>query len=106
MNQHVVDPTHKQGNTLDLVITPNHDNLIKYVTVYDYNISDNYSVECNVDLMVSQPKPCYAMKRALHNIDMDVFIADLHIVSERLLQQTFMRQMKVSVHSMPHCVSC
>ena len=24
MNQHVVDPTHKQGNTLDLVITPNH----------------------------------------------------------------------------------
>ena len=48
-----------------------------------YDISDHYSVECNVDLLVSQPK------RALRNIDMDVFIADLHIVRERLLLTNF-----------------
>ena len=45
MNQHVAGATHKQGNILDLVITPNHDNLIKSVTVCDYNISDHYCVE-------------------------------------------------------------
>ena len=89
MNQYVVDPTHKQGNTLDLVITPNHDNLIKSVAVCDYNISDHYSVECNVDLFLSQRKPRYAMKWALHNIEMYVFIADLHIVSKRLLSTNF-----------------
>ena len=71
------------------MIIPNHDNLIKSVTVFNYNISDHYSVECNADLLVSQPKPCYAMKRPLHNIDMDVFIADLHIVIERLLSTNF-----------------
>ena len=56
MNQHVAGATHKQGNILYLVITPNHDNLIKSVTVCDSNISDHYSVECNMDLLVSQPK--------------------------------------------------
>ena len=62
MNQHVAGATHKQGNILDLVITPNHDNLIKSVTVCDYNISDHYSVECNMDLLVSHPKARFAMK--------------------------------------------
>ena len=85
MNQHVAGATHKQGNILDLVITSNHDNLIKSVTVCDYNISDHYSVECKMDLLVSHPKPRFAMKRSFTNTDMDVFIVDLCIVNERLL---------------------
>ena len=84
-NQHVASVTHKQGNILDLVITPNHDNLIKSVTVCDYNISDHYSVECNMDVLVSHQKPRFVMKRSLNNIDMDVFIADLCMVNDRLL---------------------
>ena len=56
MNQHEAGATHKQGNILDLEITPNHDNRIKSVPVCDYNISDHYSVECNMDLLVSHPK--------------------------------------------------
>ena len=84
MNQHVAGATHKQGNILDLVITPNHDNLIKSVTVCDYNISDHYSVE---DLLVNHPKARIALKRSLNNIDMDVFIADLCIVNDRLLSK-------------------
>ena len=65
MNQHVAGATHKQGNILDLVITPNHDNLIKSVTVCDYNISDHYSVRSNMELLVSHPKARFAMKRSL-----------------------------------------
>ena len=76
-------------NILDHVITPNHDNLIKSVTVCDYNISDHYSVECNMDLLVSHPKARFAMKRSLNNIDMDVFIEDLCIVNDRLLSKNF-----------------
>ena len=89
MNQHVAGATHKQGNILDLVITPNHDNLIKSVTVCDYNISDHYSVECNMDLLVSHPKARFAMKRSLNYIDMDVFIEDLCIVNHRILSKNF-----------------
>ena len=89
VNQHVAGATHKQGNILDLVITPNHDNLIKLVAVCDYNISDHYSVECNMDLLVSHPKARFAMKRSLNNIDMDVFIEDLCIVNDRLLSKNF-----------------
>ena len=85
VNQHVAGTTHKHGNILDLVITPNHDNLIKSVTVCDYTISNHYSVECKMDLLVSHPKPRFALKRSLNNIDMDVFIADLCTVNERLL---------------------
>ena len=87
MNQHVAGATHKQGNILDVVITPNHDNLIKSVTVCDYNISDHYSVECNMDLLVSHPKTRFTMKRSLNNIGMDVFIADLCTVNDRLLSK-------------------
>ena len=42
-----------------------------------------------MDVLVSHPKPRFAMKRSLNNIDMDVFIADLCIVNDRLLSKNF-----------------
>ena len=71
MNQHVVDPTHKQGKHIRPCDYTKPWQSYKILTVCDYNIFDHYSVECNVDLMVSQPKPRFAMKRALHNINID-----------------------------------
>ena len=107
MNQHMAGATHRQDNILDLVITPNHGNLIKSVTVCDCNISDHYSAECNMDLLVSHPKARFDMKRSLTNIDMDVFRADLCIVNERLLPKYFVViRMKLSVHLILHYVSC
>ena len=44
MQQHINSATHELGNTLDLVITNQRDNLDSNVSVMDYEISDHFSV--------------------------------------------------------------
>jgi hypothetical protein len=54
LKQHVCEPTHKDGHTLDLIITPYEDNIIDSLYINDPGISDHFSV--NVNVSVGKPK--------------------------------------------------
>ena len=48
LKQHVNEPTHKQGHTLDLIITRNEDRLVNDIKLHDPVISDHTSVHCTL----------------------------------------------------------
>ncbi len=50
--QHVTEPTHKDGNTLDLIITRNDTKLISHTV--DFMISDHMSILMSLD--IEKPK--------------------------------------------------
>ncbi|GFR79642.1 tyrosyl-DNA phosphodiesterase 2 [Elysia marginata] len=53
LQQKIHVPTHKDGHTLDLIITPLSDNYTKNITVIDKTISDHYLL--SVDLNTQKP---------------------------------------------------
>ena len=73
LKQHVDGITHKDGHTLDLVITRSDDSLIRKLSIRDPAISDHRAVHCELNLQ----KPIYAKKtvqyRELRSIDFDCF---------------------------------
>ena len=58
LEQHVTKPTHRDGNTIDLLITRPDDNLITDWTVTDKLYSDHFFVGCTL-----QRKNLYLRKR-------------------------------------------
>ena len=77
LEQHVHEPTHRRGHTLDLLITRTVDNLVSEVEVIRGLPSDHYAVKCNVPF--SRPGPvkksvCY---RELRKIDVEQFQQDI-----------------------------
>ena len=50
LQQHVITPTHESGNTLDLIITQQCEDLVKETPQSDYHISDHWSVICQLNL--------------------------------------------------------
>ena len=62
MQQHVHSATHEHGNTLDLVITNQRDNLVSNVSVMDYAISDHYSVECTLNISQKNKESSFSTK--------------------------------------------
>lgn len=48
LQQHVTQPTHVLGLTLDLKISRYSDNLLKSALVTDFFVSDHTSLECNL----------------------------------------------------------
>ena len=81
MQQHVHSATHEHGNTLDLVITNQRDNLVSNVSVMDYAISDHYSVECTLNISKKIRNDRFQLKRALKHIDMGVFVNDIKVTN-------------------------
>jgi len=77
MTQHIKFPTHKNGNTLDLVITRETDKLRVEETQQNDFISDH----CFIKTKLSMPKTEYIRKevtyRNMKNIDKDELIKDL-----------------------------
>ena len=77
LKQHVTSSTHEDGHTLDLVITREHDDVIKSTPVIDRFISDHAAVPCPLNSI----KPPAVVKeinyRLLKAIDMDTLRADL-----------------------------
>ena len=76
LNQHVHDPTHENGLTLDLIITRSSSNFVRNVKV-DYKISDHFLIICHLSL----GKPAKEVKkvtfRKLTQIDFEKFNSDL-----------------------------
>ncbi|KAM3583200.1 uncharacterized protein V6R79_009203 [Siganus canaliculatus] len=84
LTQHVHDPTHLKGNTLDLVIT--HSAPINNLFVYDLGISDHSVIA--MELPFSSPlfKPKRQISfRNIKNIKHDIFAQDLHYLSSTVL---------------------
>ena len=77
LKQHVKGSTHEEGHTLDLVITREHDDVIKSAPVIDRFTSDHAAVLCPLNSV----KPLDVVKainyRQLKAIDMDALRADL-----------------------------
>ena len=77
LKQHVKGSTHEAGHTLDLVITREHDDVIKSAPVIDRFISDHAAVLCPLNSV----KPPAVVKeinyRQLKAIDMDALRPDL-----------------------------
>ena len=77
LKQHVTQPTHEAGNTLDLVITREHDTVIRGSPKIGRYLSDHATVFCQLN--VSKPRAC-AKKvsyRKLKSIDIATLRKDL-----------------------------
>ena len=76
--QHVNEPTHNSGHTLDLIITREDENCINSIEVADMDISDHYCITFNINIH----KPCLKKKtiqfRQLHKINKDIFSRDIY----------------------------
>ena len=77
LRQHVNGSTHKNGHTLDLVITREEPSFIKNLLVFDPALSDHFMIRCNLDFSkpVAQDQMTYF--RRLRAIDIDKFSSDL-----------------------------
>ena len=77
LHQHVTQPTHLHGHTLDLLLTPSDSEIISHVNVGQF-ISDHAFVKCHINLSCPlKAKPNKISYRCYHKIDMNDFRADL-----------------------------
>ena len=77
LNQHVSDSTHKNGHTLDLVITREEQSFIKNLLVFDPALSDHFMIWCNLDFCKPVAQDQMLSFRRLRAIDIDKFSSDL-----------------------------
>ena len=47
--QHVLEPTHRRGHTLDLIITRREEDLIRHIKVLRDTYSDHRVILCKID---------------------------------------------------------
>ena len=73
--QHVEEPTHRNGHTLDILISRDPE-FVQNVIV-DWAISDHFSVLCNLPLGKPPPERKFVKFRKYHDIDMTSFRNEL-----------------------------
>ena len=81
LQQHVDGPTHRDGRTLDLIITGCADNFISKVKILPELPSDHRRVLGNVDLSRPAPTRKSVTYRKLRNVDIEKFSEDIAISS-------------------------
>lgn len=91
--QHVHQPTHNKGHTLDLVLSRNTDNRIASTHVdNDVCISDQSLIECVLNVRLPQWPTKTISFRPMRSIDMDLFLDDVshlplvHSIEDRMSQ--------------------
>ena len=77
LRQHVNDSTHKNGHTLDLVITREEQSFIQNLLVFDPALSDHFMIRCNLDFGKNVAQDQMLSFRRLRAIDMYKFSSDL-----------------------------
>ena len=75
--QLVSTSTHKNGHTLDLVITKANDNFIKYIKLFDPVISDHSTVVCGLSIKKPGLERREITYKNLRSIDKDCFSQDI-----------------------------
>ena len=81
LQQHVDGPTHRDGHTLDLIITRCAANFISKLKILPELPSDHKRVLCNVDLPRPVPTRKSVTYRKLRNVDIEKFSEDIAISS-------------------------
>ena len=84
MSQHVVDPTHKRGHTLDLIITRFDDDIVKNCNVRKCLSSDHYVVYFDVCKEKPPAQKIKSVTRNYKTIDMPSFVNDLQLQLSQL----------------------
>ena len=85
--QHVKEPTHIKGHTLDLFITRNSCSIVGKVTVIDPGLSDRYGSSAgdhfaiSAKLNISKPDVVHKVVsfRGLHSVSIDDFRSDIEV---------------------------
>ncbi|PIK62499.1 hypothetical protein BSL78_00596 [Apostichopus japonicus] len=77
--QHVSGPTHRNGHTIDLIISHKDSDLVKCTCVHDEHLctSDHSVVSCLINLDRPPPVRKFTQRRNLKNIDFDQFRCDI-----------------------------
>ena len=95
--QHVRESTHKNGHTLDLVITRTGEEIVRNVRVSDPAISDHCAVHCEALCLI---KPSFEKRkvsyRKLCSLDNELFIQDI-------MKSTLMNHGLTDVQSLVNC---
>lgn len=77
LKQHISEPTHKSGHTLDLIITRADEDVARNFKVYDPVISDHLAVGCTLSI----PKKAFEKKevsyRKIKSVDMGQLREDI-----------------------------
>ena len=81
--QHITEPTHKFGNTLDVLITRRESLFLKNYDVIDNKISDHSFVICDLDFMKPKKPTRTVSSRNLKRICRVSFSGDLTAAIER-----------------------
>ncbi len=75
--QHITKPTHRDGNTLDLLLSRLEDDLVTEWDVCDKLMSDHFFVSCNLQRKKPQPMKTVRKVRNYKEMDMQSFTEDL-----------------------------
>ena len=81
VKQHIVNPTHVKGHTLDLIITPNKEHYISNIRVTEIDLSHHFLIDFNILAQKELPLMKTVTYRCLRDVDMEKFRND---VQERL----------------------
>ena len=77
LHQHIDVPTHKDGHTLDLIITRSNEQPVSDFFVFDPLISDHFAKLCNLSLDKPSTQKQVITYRKLRSIDADAFRLDV-----------------------------
>ncbi|XP_072033073.1 uncharacterized protein [Amphiura filiformis] len=75
--QHVHGPTHKDGHTLDVIISRSSDELISGVAILNGLPSDHKPLKCLMDVQRPAPVKVEVCSRNLRSIDLEQFKTDI-----------------------------
>ena len=81
LRQHIQEPTHRKGHTLDVVITPNKDSYLSKVNITETDVSDHFLVDFNVACEPDSREMKTITYRSTKNVDLEKFRQE---VKERL----------------------
>ncbi len=102
LQQHITGPTHRSGNTLDLLITRTSDNVLHGQPSVDTMLSDHFTLLFKVQIHKPPPVLKRVAYRPLKDIDLDAFRKD---ISESVLFTESHSDLTELVHCYNECLS-
>ncbi len=104
LQQHIHEPTHHHGHTLDVLISRDTSNIVTDVEVHDINlcsddgtiIQDHYAIRCTIHTPAPKSDRCMVTYRKYKHIDIDAFrqdimssptLTDIHGTGDQLAQR-------------------
>jgi len=88
LHQHISEPTHKSGNTLDLIISRTNEDLLVNTNVLPRRLSDHHAIIACLDVLPPKPIPKLVTYRKLRKIDLASFTQDLQDILAREALET------------------